>query len=103
MVTHSNESVVDRRPYAGIRSLDSQRINNVRMAGYAAIAVGLINARYHDGNPDNILKSLILVLPGALILLVSLSAMGRTWMMTKIVSRMIMLAGGVLLLYSFLL
>lgn len=43
-------------------------INNYRLGSYLLIALGLINLRYQSGN-DNVLgKSLIIIVPGVLLL-----------------------------------
>lgn len=48
--------------------LSKYALNNYRMAGYLLIAVGLINLRYQSGDNSVLTRSLLIVLPGALIL-----------------------------------
>ncbi|CAB4936355.1 unannotated protein [freshwater metagenome] len=46
----------------------SNLINNYRMGGYLLIAVGLINLRYQTGHNGVLLHSLIIIIPGVLLL-----------------------------------
>ena len=46
----------------------SNLINNYRMGGYLLLAVGLINLRYQTGQSDVIRNSLLIVVPGVLLL-----------------------------------
>ncbi len=73
------------------------------MAGYAVLAVGLINLRYQGGNTGNALKSLILIIPGVLLLLSSFISQGKVWLQSKRVTWVIIVTGMFLLIYSFLL
>ena len=73
------------------------------MAAYAALAAGLINLRYQTGHETNLLKSLILVIPGALLLGISLTSFGKVWLNSKAVTIIVSIIGGSLLVYSFLL
>jgi len=43
-------------------------INNYRMGGYLLLAVGLINLRYQTGQSDVLKNSLLIVVPGVLLL-----------------------------------
>jgi len=43
-------------------------ISNYRMGGYLLIALGLINLRYQSGSNNVVANSLILVIPGAVLL-----------------------------------
>lgn len=43
-------------------------INNYRLGGYLLIAMGLINLRYQSDESNNLGKSLIIVVPGVLLL-----------------------------------
>jgi uncharacterized membrane protein len=42
--------------------------NNYRLGGYLLIALGLINLRYQSGNSNVVGNSLIIIVPGALLL-----------------------------------
>jgi len=81
--------------------MNMQRINNFRMGSYAALAVGLINLRYQTGNNGNLLKSLVLIIPGALLLAISLTDPGKKWLQTQTAAAIAITVGGLLLAYSF--
>jgi hypothetical protein len=83
--------------------MNSARINNYRMAAYAALAVGIINLRYQTGSENNFGKSAALFIPGALLLLVSLTASGKKWLESKAATAIVITVGGALLIYSFVL
>jgi hypothetical protein len=72
------------------------------MAAYAALAVGLINLRYQTGDSGNLAKSLLLVIPGATLLLISLTPLGKKALATKQAAYISTAIGAVLLGYSFL-
>lgn len=48
--------------------MDKNLINNYRLGGYLLIALGLINLRYQSANSNVFGKSLIIIVPGVLIL-----------------------------------
>jgi hypothetical protein len=83
--------------------MNMQRINNFRMGAYAALAAGLINLRYQTGSDGNMSKSLILVIPGALVLGLSLTTAGKKLLDSKTAAGVGMTAGLLLLIYSFVL
>ena len=68
------------------------------MGAYAALAVGLINLRYQTGAENNLGKSAALFIPGALLLLISLTSFGKKWLESKTAAAIIITAGGLLLL-----
>ena len=72
------------------------------MAAYAALAVGLINLRYQTGAENNFGKSAALFIPGALLLLVSLTTSGKKWLESRTAAAILITGGGLLLLYSFI-
>jgi hypothetical protein len=81
--------------------MDMHRVNNFRMGAYAALAVGLINLRYQTGSDSNLSKSLVLIIPGALILGLSLTNPGKSWMQSKNAAAISLACGALLLAYSF--
>jgi hypothetical protein len=83
--------------------MNTARINNFRMAAYAALAVGLINLRYQTGSESNLAKSAALFIPGALLLAVSLTSFGKKWLESKTAAAIVITGGGLLLIYSFIL
>ena len=72
------------------------------MASYAALAIGLINLRYQTGETGNLSKSLVLVIPGAALLLLSLTSVGKQWLSAKSAGYIALAIGAVLVAYSFL-
>ena len=73
------------------------------MAAYAALAVGLINLRYQTGSENNLAKSAALFLPGAVLLLLTLTTIGKKWLEGKTAAAIVITGGGLLLIYSFIL
>ncbi len=73
------------------------------MAAYAALAVGLINLRYQTGSENNLAKSAALFLPGAVLLLLTLTTIGKKWLESKTAAAIVITGGGLLLIYSFIL
>jgi uncharacterized membrane protein len=49
-------------------SMSKNLINNYRLGGYLLIAMGLINLRYQSGNSSVLENSLIIIVPGVLLL-----------------------------------
>ena len=71
------------------------------MGAYAALAAGLINLRYQTGSDSNMSKSLLLVIPGALVLGLSLTTAGKKLLDSKSAAAVGMTLGLLLLFYSF--
>jgi hypothetical protein len=72
------------------------------MGGYLLLAVGLINLRYQTGQENNLVKSLTLVIPGALLLAITFVDAGKKWLQTKAATALVLTVGGVLLAFSFI-
>ena len=72
------------------------------MGGYLLIAIGLINLRYQTGKSDVLNHSLILIIPGALLLAMTFLSAGKKWLDTKAATVMVITCGGLLLVYSFI-
>jgi len=72
------------------------------MGAYAALAVGLINLRYQTGAESNLSKSLALVIPGGLLLALSLVTPGKKLLATRPAAILISILGAILLAYSFI-
>jgi hypothetical protein len=83
--------------------MNSARINNYRMAAYAALAVGLINLRYQTGAESNFMKSAALFVPGALLIALTFTTAGKKWLESKTATAIMITGGGLLLIYSFIL
>ena len=52
-------------------TLSKYALNNYRMASYLLLAIGLINLRYQTGKDEVLNNSLIVIIPGSAMLLVS--------------------------------
>ena len=72
------------------------------MGGYLLLAVGLINLRYQTGKSSVLAHSLILIIPGALLLAGTFSDAGKKWLHTKAATAIVITCGGLLLVYSFI-
>ena len=72
------------------------------MAGYLLLAVGLINLRYQTGKSSVLTHSLILIIPGALLLASTFTDAGKKWLHTKAATAFVITCGGLLLVYSFI-
>ena len=72
------------------------------MGGYLLLAVGLINLRYQTGKSDVLNHSLILIIPGVILLGLTFLSAGKTWLNTKAATAMVIACGGLLLIYSFI-
>jgi hypothetical protein len=83
--------------------MNSARINNYRMAAYAALAVGLINLRYQTGAESNFMKSAALFLPGALLIALTFTTAGKKWLESRNAALVLTIVGSALLIYSFIL
>jgi hypothetical protein len=83
--------------------MNTQRINNYRMGAYAALAAGLINLRYQTGAESNLSKSLVLIIPGALLFAISFTQFGKRLLQRQTAAAITIAGGGLLLLYSFIL
>ena len=44
-------------------------INNYRMGGYLLLAIGLINLRYQSGQSEVLRSSLLIIVPGTLLMI----------------------------------
>ncbi|WP_223298449.1 hypothetical protein [Candidatus Planktophila sulfonica] len=81
--------------------MNMQRINNFRMGAYAALAAGLINLRYQTGSDSNMPKSLLLIIPGSIVLGLSLTTAGKKLLDSKSAAAVGMTVGLLLFIYSF--
>ncbi len=52
-------------------TLSKYALNNYRMASYLLLAIGLINLRYQTGKDEVLNNSLIVIIPGSAMLVVS--------------------------------
>jgi hypothetical protein len=82
--------------------MNMQRINNFRMGGYLLLAVGLINLRYQTGKSSVLAHSLLLILPGALLLAATFTSVGKDFLNKKAATAIVITVGGLLVIYSFI-
>jgi len=69
-------------------------MTNYRWGGYLLVAMGLLNLRYQTGQPGVILHSLIILTPGAVILIMSFIPKTAALLNTKL-GRSISIAVGI--------
>jgi hypothetical protein len=74
---------------------------NSRWAGYLFIALGLINWRYQDSNPNAMTNSLVLISAGVITLILAFTKAGLAWLETKIGQRIGLVAGAALIIFSY--
>ncbi len=72
------------------------------MGGYLLLALGLINLRYQTGKSSVLAHSLLLVVPGALLLASTFTSVGRDQLNKKAATAIVITVGGLLVVYSFI-
>ena len=75
---------------------------NARWAGYLFIALGLINWRYQDSNPNAMTNSLVLIAGGIIVLVLAFTKPGLAWLETKGGKTIGLVAGAALIIFSFI-
>jgi len=68
-------------------------MTNYRWGGYLLVAMGLLNLRYQTGQPGVLTNSLIILTPGAVILLMSFIPKTAALLNTKIAQRISLVVG----------
>ena len=74
---------------------------NSRWAGYLFIALGLINWRYQDSNPNAMTNSLVLISAGVITLILAFTKAGLAWLETKMGQRIGLIAAAALIIFSY--
>jgi hypothetical protein len=74
---------------------------NARWAGYLFIALGLINWRYQDSNPNAMTNSLVLIAGGVITLVLGFTKAGLAWLETQVGKTIGLVAGAALIIFSF--
>jgi len=74
---------------------------NARWAGYLFVALGLINWRYQDSNPNATTNSLVLIAGGVVTLILAFSKPGLAWLETRVGKTCGLVVGAVLIIFSF--
>jgi len=77
-------------------------INNYRFGGYAILAMGLINLRYQTGAGENLPKSSVLIVVGAIALLLTFIPQLNSFFMKKIVKLLALAILAVFIAYGML-
>jgi hypothetical protein len=77
-------------------------LNNYRFGSYAILAIGLINLRYQTGSDHNLAKSLVLILSGALVLILTFVPMMREFLIRKLTQKLALILLLLLIAYSLL-
>jgi len=75
---------------------------NARWAGYLFIALGLLNWRYQDSNPNAMTNSLILIAGGVITLILGFTKAGVAWLETRVGKTIALIAGAALIIFSFI-
>ena len=65
-------------------------LNNYRFGSYAILAMGLINLRYKTGSEQNLPESLVLIVSGALVFLLTLIPAFKSFLTKRLTQRLAM-------------
>jgi hypothetical protein len=76
--------------------------SNARWAGYLFIALGLINWRYQDSNPNAMTNSLVLISGGVITLVLAFTKVGLAWLETQAGKTIGLIVGAGLIIFSFI-
>jgi hypothetical protein len=77
-------------------------LNNYRFGSYAILAMGLINLRYQTGSEQNLSKSLVLILSGALVFLLTFISAFKSFLTKRLTQRLAMVLLLALIAYGLL-
>jgi len=75
---------------------------NARWAGYLFIALGLLNWRYQDSNPNAMTNSLVLIAGGVITLVLAFTKVGLAWLETQAGKTIGLIVGAGLIIFSFI-
>ena len=76
--------------------------SNARWAGYLFIALGLINWRYQDSNPNAMTNSLLLISGGVITLVLAFTKVGLAWLETQAGKTIGLIVGAGLIIFSYI-
>lgn len=76
--------------------------NNYRMGGYLLLAIGLINWRYQNGDAGVATRSLLILTPGALVILLTFIKPLDTFLASRVGIAIVSAIGTLLVGLSFL-
>ena len=74
--------------------------NNYRMASYLLLAIGLINLRYQTGKDGVLGNSLIVVIPGVAMLLITFAKGAHSILARREVMALLAVAGAILVAWA---
>jgi uncharacterized membrane protein len=75
-------------------------INNYRMGGYLLLAIGLINLRYQTGQSEILKNSLLIIVPGVLLLIATWIPAIAKMLLPKSTQVLVTTIGTLLALYA---
>ena len=75
-------------------------LNNYRMASYLLLAIGLINLRYQTGKDGVLGNSLIVVIPGVAMLLITFAKGAHSILARREVMALLAVAGAILVAWA---
>jgi hypothetical protein len=76
--------------------------NNYRMGGYLLLALGLINWQYQNNDADVVTRSLLIVIPGAVVILMTFIKPLDSFLASRIGMSIVTVIGALLVGLSFL-
>ena len=76
--------------------------NNYRMGGYLLIALGLINWQYQNNDADVVTRSLLIVIPGVVVILMTFIKPLDTFLASRVGMTVVTVIGALLVGLSFL-
>jgi hypothetical protein len=76
--------------------------NNYRMGGYLLIALGLINWQYQNNDADVVTRSLLIVIPGVLVILMTFIKPLDSFLASRVGMSVVTVIGVLLVGLSFL-
>lgn len=75
--------------------------NNYRMGGYLLLALGLINWQYQNSDPDVATRSLLILIPGVLVILMTFIKPLDTLLASRVGMSLVTAIGALLVGFSF--
>ena len=75
-------------------------MTNYRWGGYLLVAMGLLNLRYQTGEPGVLTHSLIILIPGAILLVMSFIPKTAEILKTKTARNISLIVGAAVIIYA---
>jgi hypothetical protein len=76
--------------------------NNYRMGGYLLLALGLINWQYQNNDADVVMRSLLIVIPGVVVILMTFIKPLDSFLASRVGMSVVTVIGALLVGLSFL-